>query len=70
MQVFGQELMLFGLVLLVIGLLLTVGANIPILGKLPGDIYINRGNFKFFFPLTTSLLISILLTIFTNIFRK
>lgn len=69
-QNFGQPLIIFGVVLTVVGFLILTGDKIPLLGKLPGDIYIDRGNFKFYFPLTTSLLISIVITLFANIFRK
>ena len=56
----GRLLIIAGLVLAGIGLLMTWG--LPI-GRLPGDITIRRGNFTFYFPLATSILVSILLTI-------
>ncbi len=70
MQMFGRELVIFGIVLILIGLLLGSGVRLPILGKLPGDIFIDKINFKFYFPLTTSILISIILTLIFNLFRK
>jgi len=61
----GKMLIYFGIVLIVFGLLIIllskVGSFLPI-GKLPGDIYIKRDNFVFYFPLGTSILISLLLT--------
>jgi len=51
-----------GGVLFVVGLLITVGARIPGLGRLPGDIVYRKGNFTFYFPIVTSLLLSLLLT--------
>lgn len=66
----SQTLVLFGIVLIILGLVFQFGLKIPILGKLPGDIFIDRGNFKFFFPLTTSILISMLLTLIINLFRR
>ncbi len=63
----GKLLILAGIFILAIGLLLTFWSRIPYLGKLPGDIFIQRGNFRFFFPIVTTLLISVLLTIIVNI---
>ncbi|MBI2185902.1 MAG: DUF2905 domain-containing protein [Acidobacteria bacterium] len=56
----GRILIVLGLVLLGVGLLVNLG--VPI-GRLPGDISIRRGNFSFYFPLTTSIIASILLTL-------
>ncbi len=69
-QNLGKILIFFGLIILGLGLLFMVLPKIPFLGKLPGDIFIRRGNFTFYFPLITSLLLSILLTILINLFRK
>lgn len=66
----GKMLLLLGLVFVVIGLLLVLGPKIPFLGKLPGDIVIRRGNFTFYFPLATSIVISVILTLLFSIFRK
>lgn len=63
MQEIGKILIIFGVVLIGIGLLLTFVNKIPFLGKLPGDIYVQKKNFTFYFPITTSILISILLSI-------
>jgi hypothetical protein len=56
----GRILIVLGLVLVVVGLLVNLG--VPI-GRLPGDITIRRGNFSFYFPLATSIIASILLTL-------
>jgi len=66
----GKMLIILGVVLIVIGLALTYGPKIPWLGKLPGDISIKKDNFSFYFPITTSIIISIILTILFSIFRK
>lgn len=60
---FAKILIILGLVIICIGILLFIFNKIPFLGKLPGDILIKKGNFTFYFPLTTSILISILLSI-------
>lgn len=70
MSEFGKMLVIFGLVLVGVGLLLLFGAKIPWLGKLPGDITIRRENFTFYFPLATSLIVSIILTLLFSLFRR
>lgn len=63
-----------GGVIFLLGLLLSFSGKIPYLGQLPGDILVKKKNFSFYFPLTTCIILSILLTallhFFTNIFRK
>jgi len=66
----GKFLIIFGIIAIVVGLLLAVGARIPWLGRLPGDIFIRRGNFSFYFPLATSIIVSIILTVLINLFKK
>ena len=56
----GRLLIILGLVIVGVGLLISLG--VPI-GRLPGDITYRRGNFSFYFPLTTSILASVLLTL-------
>lgn len=63
MNVLGKILIIFGIVLVLVGLILTTGIKIPYLGKLPGDICIKRSNFTFYFPLTTCILLSIILSL-------
>jgi hypothetical protein len=70
MPAMGKVFIILGVLFIVIGLAFTFGDKIPFLGKLPGDIYIKRERFSFYFPLTTSILISIVLTILFSIFRK
>lgn len=49
--------------MVIAGLLLQFSSKLPFLGKLPGDIVIDRGNFKMYFPIMTSILISVLLSL-------
>lgn len=64
----GKILILFGAILLVVGVLLTFN---PLgLGRLPGDILVKRGNFTFYFPLATSIIISIVLTVLLWLWGK
>jgi hypothetical protein len=59
-----------GGIILVVGVVLVLGARIPFLGRLPGDVSINRGNFHFYFPIVTCLIISIIGTILLNLFFR
>jgi len=70
MPAMGKVFIILGVIFIVIGLAFMFGDKIPFLGKLPGDIYIKRERFSFYFPLTTSIIISIVLTILFSIFRK
>jgi hypothetical protein len=63
----GKFLVLIGLAIAALGLLVMLG--LP-LGRLPGDIAVRRGNFSFYFPLATSIILSILLTLLFNLFRR
>ncbi len=66
----GRSLVIIGSILLVLGLVLWLGPKIPWLGKLPGDISYQRGNFRFYFPLGTCILISVILSLILYLFRK
>lgn len=63
----GKLLVVLGLGIVLLGGLLLLAGRIPFLGRLPGDILVQRDNFTFFFPLATSLLISLVLTIVINV---
>jgi predicted MFS family arabinose efflux permease len=63
----GKTLILIGLGIAGLGLLMLVG--VP-LGRLPGDFYVRRGSFSFYFPLATSVILSILLTLALAFFRR
>ena len=63
----GRTLILIGVVIVGIGLLISLG--VPI-GRLPGDIMVRRGNFSFYFPLTTSILVSVVLTLVMMFLRR
>ncbi len=71
----GKVFTLIGIVLLVLGLLLTFFEKLPLgLGRLPGDIMIKKDNFTFYFPLGTSIILSVvlslLLTLLFSLLRK
>jgi hypothetical protein len=66
----GKFLMLMGGVLFVIGLGVTLGPKIPFIGKLPGDIHIERDGFNFSFPIVTCIVVSVVGSVILNIFFK
>ena len=66
----GKFLIIFGVIAIAVGLVLAAGPRIPWLGRLPGDIFIKKGNFSFYFPLATSVILSIILTVLINLFRR
>jgi hypothetical protein len=59
----GKLLVVFGVVIVVAGLVLMLVGRVPFLGRLPGDIHVQRGNWTFYFPLATSLLLSVILSL-------
>ena len=63
----GKTLVVIGLGIAALGLFMMLG--VP-LGRLPGDFVIRRGNFSFYFPLATSIVVSILLTLLMAFFRR
>lgn len=63
MQSLGKYLIVFGGIILIAGIILTFFPKLNFLGKLPGDISIKRENYSFYFPIVTSIVISILLTL-------
>ncbi len=56
-------LIFFSLIITAIGIIMLLAGRVPWIGRLPGDIYIQRRNFTFYFPLTTSIIVSIILTL-------
>lgn len=67
---FGKSLIIIGLIIALIGVVLTFAGRIPWLGRLPGDIYIKRENFTFYFPLATSIILSVILSLIFWLLRK
>jgi hypothetical protein len=70
MNELGKLLVIVGLVLVVVGVLLWSGVGRGWLGRLPGDIHYSRGNFTFYFPLVTCVLVSLVLTLILWLVRK
>ncbi|UNC92622.1 DUF2905 domain-containing protein [Candidatus Contubernalis alkaliaceticus] len=66
----GRIILSIGGLLILIGLVVTLMGRFTGLGRLPGDIFIQRDNFTFYFPLATTIIISIVLTLLLNFFRR
>jgi hypothetical protein len=66
----GKLLVTAGIILVLAGIVVSVAGRIPWLGRLPGDILIRRENFTFYFPLTSSLLVSALVSLILYLLRR
>jgi DUF2905 family protein len=70
----GKMLLLFGLLMVLLGVVLLVAGHfsgkVPWLGRLPGDIHIQRGRWTFYFPLATCLIVSVVLTLLFSLFSR
>lgn len=66
----AKMLIFLGFTMVILGAILLLAGKIPGLGKLPGDIFVQKGNFTFYFPLVTSILLSLLLTVILNLFFR
>lgn len=68
-EAFGKLLLIGGVIIAVTGLLFLLFGRVGF-GRLPGDIFIQRGNFTFYFPLVTMIIVSIILTLIINFIRR
>ncbi|HEX3048800.1 MAG TPA: DUF2905 domain-containing protein [Bacillota bacterium] len=66
----GKLLMIFGAIMLIAGALIWLGGKIPGIGRLPGDIFIKKGSFSFYFPIVTCIIISIILSLIFSLFGR
>jgi hypothetical protein len=69
-QEVGKLLLILGLVSVVIGLVMMFAGRIPFLGRLPGDIRVERENFSCSFPIVTSIVVSLVLTLVLNLVMR
>jgi DUF2905 family protein len=67
---FGKALIYFGLLLVVVGVIFLLANKLPWLGHLPGDISVERERFSFYFPLTTCIIISVIISLVLYFFRR
>ena len=66
----GRALIVFGVVIVLIGVLLMFAGKTPLVGKLPGDIVVRKGGFTLYAPLMTGLVLSLLLTLALNLWSR
>lgn len=66
----GRALIALGVLIALVGVVLTFVGRVPWLGRLPGDIHVQRGNWSFYFPLATSLLLSVALSLVFFLFGR
>lgn len=66
----GKLLIIVGGILIFLGIIFFFGSKIPYIGRLPGDIMYKKGNFHFYFPLATCIILSIFLTLLLNLFLR
>lgn len=67
---FGKILIALGILFIILGAAVLIGPKIPFLGKLPGDVYYEGKSVKFYFPIVTCIILSIVLTIILNLFFR
>ncbi len=70
MDTIGKYFLLIGGVLVLLGGIMVLGGKLFGLGRLPGDIFIQKGNFSFYFPLVTCIILSILLSVILYLIRR
>jgi hypothetical protein len=70
MENIGKFLVIVGVTMTIVGAALWAGFGRGWLGRLPGDIHVERENFGFYFPIVTCIILSLLLTLLLNIFRR
>jgi Protein of unknown function (DUF2905) len=66
----GRLLIVLGIILVLVGVVVSLGPKIPWLGHLPGDIFIKGERVSFYFPLTTCVLLSLILSLVLYLFRR
>lgn len=66
---FAKSLIGIGILLIIVGIIMLVGGKLGI-GRLPGDIYVQKGSFSFYFPLATCIIISIILSLIFSLFKR
>ena len=70
MSEIGKLLIVFGVLIAIVGVAIVLAGRLPWIGRLPGDIHVQRGHFTFYFPLATSIVASIVLTLVFWLFGR
>ena len=66
----GRMVLMLGLLIAAVGVFMVLAGRVPFLGRLPGDVAVQRGNWSFYFPIATSILVSLVLTVVLNLFMR
>ena len=66
----GKTLIYLGIVIVIVGVLVSLGGRLPWFGQLPGDFHIQRGRFTFYFPLTTCVIVSVVISLVAYLFKR
>ncbi len=66
----ARTFIIIGVIFIIAGVVLGMAPKIPLLGRLPGDLYFRKDNFSFYFPLTTSIIISALISLLIYLFGR
>jgi hypothetical protein len=66
----GKLLIVVGIICIIAGVLITYADRIPFLGKLPGDIAVEKGNLRFYFPIATSIVLSLLVSLILYLIQR
>jgi hypothetical protein len=69
-QALGKVFIIIGILIVVVGIFMSYSAKIPFIGRLPGDILVQKKNFTLFFPLTSLVILNILIYFLIMLFRK
>ncbi len=66
----GKLLIIIGIIIIVAGIIVTYSDRIPFIGRLPGDISIKKDNYNFYFPITTSIILSIVISLILYLINR
>jgi len=66
----SRTFIIIGVIFVIVGIVLGIAPKIPLLGRLPGDLYLRKDHFTFYFPLTSSIIISLIISLFIYLFGR
>ena len=66
----GRLLVVVGVLVVIAGLVVMLAGRVPWIGRLPGDVYVQRGNWSFYFPIATSILLSVVISFLLYLFGR
>jgi hypothetical protein len=66
----GRTLLVLGLLIAAVGLVILLAGRVPWIGRLPGDIHVQRDGWSFYFPITTAIVVSLVLSLLLYLFGR